>query len=327
MRTFHLDRPRSVADTIELLAADPQARLIAGGTDLVTLMRDGIESPGRLVDVSGLGLDRIDELPDGAGLRIGAMCRNAMDDRRLRDRYPVVAQALRSGASPQIRTMATFGGNLLQRVRCPYFRQPEFACNRRDPGSGCPAIAGDSSHQAVFGGSSACTAVHPSDLAVALLAVDAVVRVEGPAGPRGIPIGELHRLPGDTPHAETTLEPSEMIVAIDLPPSSPTSRSHYLKVRDRASFAFALVSAAVVVEEQGGRVRSARVALGGVAPKPWRAAAAEEALAGRALDDPAITAAAEAATSGARPLRDNGYKVELIRRVVRRALTELGGQP
>jgi xanthine dehydrogenase YagS FAD-binding subunit len=319
MRTFRLTRPTTLDEAVHALGADPTAQAIAGGTDLVTLMRDGVSTPSTLVDLSGLGLDRV-ELRPGGTIRIGALCPNATDDRHLRTELPVVAEALRSGASPQIRTMATFGGNLLQRTRCPYFRLPEFACNRRHPGSGCAAADGDNAKHAIFGASPACVAVHPSDLAVALQAVDAEILVAGPRGRRRIPIDELHRLPGTTPQTEHSLRRGEMIVAVE---ARPWRHSHYLKFRDRASFAFALVSAAVAVDVRGGVVRTARVALGGVAAKPWRATAAERALTGRPLDAAAIEAAAEAATDGAQPLPHNGYKVELVRRVVNRALTEL----
>jgi xanthine dehydrogenase YagS FAD-binding subunit len=323
MRTFHLDRPDTVEQAVRILATDRTAEPIAGGTDLVTLMRDGIRSPGRLVDLGGLGLDRVEWRSDGT-VRIGAFCTNALDDRRLRTELPVVVAALRSGASPQIRNMATFAGNILQRTRCVYFRLPEFACNRRTPGSGCASIEGDSSKQAIFGTSGSCIAVHPSDLAVALTAVEADVLVRGPRGARRIPMAEFHLLPGDSPHTETALRPGELVTAVEIPKSGYRHRSHYLKFRDRASFAFALTSAAVAVEERGGVVRTARIALGGVAPRPWRATAAETALTGRPFDDASIEAAAQAAVTGAQPQRDNAYKVELVRRVVRRALTELG---
>lgn len=323
METFHLDRPRSVAETVRILHREKDATVIAGGTDLVTLLRDGVAAPGRLVDVSQLGLDRIAWRRDG-GVRIGALSSNAVTDSRLAREYPVVTEALRAGASPQIRGMATFGGNLLQRTRCRYFRLPEFACNKRAPGSGCSAIDGDGAGQAIFGTSSSCTAVHPSDLAVALRAVDAVVIAHSHRGSREIPLDEFHLLPGDTPHRESTLRPDELITAIDLPARAHSRHSHYLKFRDRASFAFALSSAAVALELRAGTVREARIVLGGVAPAPWRAVAAERALTGGRLTPAAITAAADAATEGATPGKDNGYKVELVRRVVRRALTELG---
>ncbi|MHC0433782.1 FAD binding domain-containing protein [Streptomyces sp. O3] len=325
MRTFHYSRPREVSQAVALLAADPDARVIAGGTDQVTLLRDGVRAPSRLVDIGDLPWDRVQWRRDG-GVRIGALCRNAPLDARLGERYPLLAQALASGASPQIRNMASFGGNLLQGVRCPYLRAGDFPCNRRDPGSGCAAVDGDSSHHAVFGASESCAAVHPSDLAVALRALDAAVRVVGPDGRRTIPIDTLHRLPGGAPHREHTLRAGELIESVELPPQPRGRRSRYLKFRDRASFAFALVSAAVVVDLADGEVRRARIALGGVAPKPWRCTAAEKALTGRELTESTIAAAARAATEGAAPRPDNAYKVTLISRVVRRALTELGGR-
>jgi xanthine dehydrogenase YagS FAD-binding subunit len=322
---FEYVRARSVGEAIQVLADNPKAAVIAGGTDLTTLMRDGIRRPSHLVDINGLDLAGISTRPDG-GLRIGALCRNAVSDVRLQRDFPVLVAALRSGASPQIRNRATFGGNLLQRVRCPYYRLPEFACNRRDPGAGCAAVDGDSSHQAILGTSGACIAVHPSDCAVALQALDAEIVVRGPRGERRVPIDALHRLPGRTPAQEFTLRRDELILAVELPARPWAAHSHYLKFRDRASYAFALASAAVGVELRGGTVRSARIALGGVAPKPWRAAAAERALLGRPFDEEAIDAAAEAATSGAAPRPDNTYKVSLAREVVRQALTELGGE-
>ncbi|GLW10192.1 FAD-binding molybdopterin dehydrogenase [Microtetraspora sp. NBRC 13810] len=286
-------------------------------------MRDGIRAASHLVDVNGLGLDEIHWLPEG-GVRIGALCRNAVDDARLRREYPVLAEALRSGASPQIRNRASVGGNLLQQTRCTYFRLPEFACNRRTPGAGCSAIEGDSHLQAIFGASPQCTAVHPSDFSVALQALDAVVLTEGTRGRRRIPVDDFFRLPGTTPHLTTELRRDELVVGVELPGGPLAARSHYVKFRERASYAFALVSAAVAVEVRGGTVRSARVALGGVAAKPWRSPAAEEALIGRPLDEEAAAAAGDAAARGARPQRHNGYKVELVRRVVRQALSELG---
>ncbi|WP_020667248.1 FAD binding domain-containing protein [Amycolatopsis nigrescens] len=323
VRPFQLSKPRSVAEAVRILDRDSGATAIAGGTDLITLLRDGIATPSRLVDLGGLGLDRVEWLPDGT-VRIGALCRNAIDDPRLRAEFPVVTQALRAGASPQIRNMATFGGNLLQRVRCTYFRLPEFDCNRRAPGSGCASAEGDGARQAIFGASPACVAVHPSDLAVALQAMEAVVLVEGPAGRRRIPLDEFHLLPAGTPERETALRRAELITAIEIPRRPFGRTSHYLKFRDRASFAFALVSAAVAVEISDGLVRTARIALGGVAAKPWRCPAAERALSGQRFDAAAIALAADAAVEGATPRPDNTYKVELARRVVRRALTELG---
>ncbi|MDP4504190.1 FAD binding domain-containing protein [Nonomuraea turcica] len=324
MDPFQYVRPRSLDEAIRVLAGNPTATVIAGGTDLTTLMRDGIRRPSHLIDINGLDLAEVSERPDG-GLRIGALCRNAVSDKRIERDFPVLTEALRSGASPQIRNRATFGGNLLQRVRCPYYRVPEFACNRRDPGSGCAALDGDSSRQAILGTSRACVAVHPSDCAVALQALDAEILVRGPGGERRIPIDALHRLPGDTPAEEVTLRRDELVLAVELPPRAFSERSHYVKFRDRASYAFALTAAAVAVELRGGRIRSSRIALGGVAPKPWRARAAERALYGRPFDKDAIDAAAKAATDGAAPRPDNTYKVNLAQEVVRRALTELKG--
>lgn len=321
MDTFEYLRPDSVREAVRLLKDLPDAHVIAGGTDLVTLLRDGVRRPSHVVDVNGLALDQV-RWTQG-GVRIGALCRNALDDRRLAEAYPVLTRALRAGASPQIRNRATFGGNVLQGVRCPYYRLPEFACNRREPGSGCASIDGDGRQQAIFGTSDACIAVHPSDCAVALLALDATVLVQDAGGARRIPIGEFHRLPGDTPHEEHALRRSELIVAVELPASPFAARSTYVKFRERSSYAFALASAAAAVQVRDGVVREARVCLGGVAPKPWRAYAAEEALAGRRFDAAAIDAAADAATRGARPREDNAYKVELVRGVVRQALTEL----
>jgi len=319
--TFEYRRPGTVREALRLVAGHPDAEIIAGGTDLVTLLRDRLRTPARLVDINGLPLDGLRWSRDG--VRIGALCRNAVDDPRLAAAYPVLVEALRAGASPQIRNRATFGGNLLQGVRCPYFRLPEFACNRREPGAGCAAVDGDGRLLAIFGTSAACIAVHPSDCAVALLALDATVVVEGVRGTRRIPVGDLHRLPGATPHEEHTLRDGELVVAVEVPASPFAARSTYVKFRERASYAFALASAGVAVHSERGVVRDARVCLGGVAPKPWRARAAESALRGRRLDEATIEAAADAATEGARPRPDNTYKVDLVRGVVRRALTEL----
>jgi xanthine dehydrogenase YagS FAD-binding subunit len=319
--TFEYKRPSAVREAVRLIAGRKDVEVIAGGTDLVTLLRDRVRTPARLVDINGLSLDGLRWSRDG--VRIGALCRNAVDDPRLAATYPVLVRALRSGASPQIRNRATFGGNLLQSVRCPYFRQPEFACNRREPGAGCAGIEGDGRLLGIFGTSASCIAVHPSDCAVALLALDATVVAEGPRGTRRIPVGDLYRLPGDTPHEEHTLHDGELVVAVEVPASPLASRSTYVKFRERASYAFALASAAVAVHSEHGMVRDVRVCLGGVAPKPWRAQAAEHALRGRRLDEATIGAAAEAATEGARPRPDNAYKVELIRGVVRQALTDL----
>jgi xanthine dehydrogenase YagS FAD-binding subunit len=326
VQTFEHLRPRTVPEAVRLLADHPGAEVIAGGTDLVTLMRDGIRTPTHLVDINGLDLDRVSWMP-GGGVRIGALCRNSIVDPELDRAYPVLGTALRAGASPQIRNRATFGGNLLQSVRCPYFRLPEFACNRRSPGAGCAALHGDSRLHATFGTSENCIAVHPSDCAVALLALDAEVLVESSSGTRRIPVADLHRLPGDTPHDEHELRRDELITAVELPANPSAVRSTYVKSRERGSYAFALASAAVVVDARGGVVRRSRVCLGGVTPAPWRSTAAEQALQGRRFDAAAIEAAADAATRDARTRPDNAYKVDLVHGVVRQALTELTEQP
>ncbi|TDD02834.1 FAD binding domain-containing protein [Nonomuraea diastatica] len=322
MDLLSFSRPRGIDEALRILGRDRQAIPVAGSTDLVTLLRDGIRATSHLVDLNGLGLDEIHWLP-GGGVRIGALVRNAVADTRLRRAYPVLAEALRSGASPQIRNRATFGGNVLQQTRCTYYRLPEFACNRRSPGSGCAAIQGDSSRHAIFGASNQCVAVHPSDLSVALQALEAVVLAQSTAGRRRIPVDAFFRLPGTTPHVASELRPGELITGIELPASDHAATSRYVKFRERTSYAFALVSAAVAIEVRDGVVRTARVALGGVAAKPWRSTAAEQALTGNRLTEETITAAGEAAADGARPLRHNKHKVELVKRVVRTALTDL----
>jgi xanthine dehydrogenase YagS FAD-binding subunit len=305
----------------------PRSRFIAGGTNLVDLMKGGIEQPLVLVDITHLPLASVIEAPDG-GVRIGALVRNSdlADHALIRTRYPVLAQALLAGASPQLRNMATVGGNLLQRTRCGYFTDAAFpACNKRAPGTGCGALAGHNRTHAIFGASDQCVATHPSDMCVALAALDATVTVRSASGTRNIAMTDFHRLPGATPQRDTVLAPDELILGVYLPPTKPGTRSHYLKVRDRASYAFALVSVAATVHVAGDRVDDARIVLGGVAHKPWRAIAAERALVGRSFDAAAIDAAAGAAIEGARPLRDNRYKVELARQSVARALRVAGG--
>jgi xanthine dehydrogenase YagS FAD-binding subunit len=299
-------------------------RFLAGGTNLIDLMKQGVEEPDQVVDVSRLPLAEIEEDERG-GVVIGALARNSDVSAHplTRQRYPVLAEALLSGASPQLRNMATVGGNLLQRTRCPYFTDPAFAeCNKRRPGSGCAARHGYTRMHAILGASDECIATNPSDMAVALAALDAVVEVTGADGERAIPIGELHRLPGATPHIETALRPGELIVAVRLPASPFARRSHYLKVRDRASYAFALVSVAAALGlDGGGTIRAARLVLGGVAHKPWRVPEAEDALIARRTDPRAYGEAADILLRGAEPLRDNAFKVELARRSVVRALT------
>ena len=289
-------------------------------------MRLEVETPAVLVDVTRLSFDRIDE-SDGGGLRIGAGVRNSdlAADRRVRTRYPALAEALLAGASGQLRNLATTGGNLLQRTRCAYFQDVAKPCNKRDPGSGCPAREGEHHNLAVIGHSQHCVATHPSDLAVALAAFDAIVRVVGPAGERVIPLVDFHRLPGDTPQHDTVLERDELIVAVDLPALAVAANSRYRKVRERASFSFALVSVAAALDVAEGEIRDVRIAFGGLAHKPWRAYEAEEVLRGSAADAAAFTRAADAELKQAEPLRDNGYKVELARNTLVRTLLELAG--
>jgi len=299
---------------------------LGAGTNLLDLMKGGVERPLRLIDVTRLPLAEIEELPDG-GLRIGAMVTNAdaASHPLVTSRYPLLSQALLSGASGQLRNMATTGGNLLQRTRCSYFYDTAFsACNKRRPGSGCAALEGYNRMHAILGASDKCIAVHPSDMAVALAALDATVRVSGPNGERAIPMRDFHRLPGDTPQQDTTLEHGELITSVDLPPSR-FSKAYYLKLRDRASYAFALVSVAAALEMDGERIKAARVALGGVAHKPWRAMRSEEILAGSAIQDDSLRKAAAAAVEGAKGYRDNKFKIELAQRAIVRALRTAGG--
>jgi xanthine dehydrogenase YagS FAD-binding subunit len=289
-------------------------------------MRLGVETPGLLVDVKRLPFDRIDETEEG-GLRVGAGVRNSdlAADLRVRTRYPALAQAVLAGASGQLRNLATTGGNLLQRTRCAYFQDVTKPCNKRDPGSGCPARAGEHRNLAIIGHSEQCVATHPSDMAVALASFDASVRVVGPAGQREIPLVDFHRLPGDTPERDTVLERDELIVAVELPALGIAANSRYRKVRERASFAFALVSVAAALDVVDGEVRDVRIAFGGLAHKPWRAYSAEEALRGSAAAAEAFERAADAELTQSEPLRDNGYKVELARNTLVRTLTELAG--
>jgi len=324
VRPLEYQRANTVDEAVRLLAADPYARFLGGGTNLVDLMKYGVEEPSRLVDVTRLPLTSIEPLA-GGGLRIGALVRNSdlAEDPRIVQAYPVLSQALLNGASPQLRNMATTGGNLLQRTRCYYFYDTAFACNKRSPGSGCPAITGQNRIHAILGQSESCIAVHPSDMAVALAALDEVVRVQGPGGARVIPIGEFHRLPGSTPNVDTNLRHGELIVAVDLPASPLAARSHYLKVRDRASYAFALVSAAVALYAPSGTIEQARIALGGVAHKPWRALEAERALQGRAPDAASFRRAADVALRDAQGYEHNAFKIELAKRTIVRALTEV----
>jgi xanthine dehydrogenase YagS FAD-binding subunit len=324
MRPFAYQRPGDMADAVTMLAQAPNGTFLAGGTNLVDLMRLGVATPDVLVDVRRLGSDRITELPDG-GLRIGAAVPNSelAADRRVRRRYPVLSQALLSGASGQLRNLATTGGNLLQRTRCVYFQNVTTPCNKRQPGSGCSALEGYHRELAILGWSDACVATHPSDMAVALAALEAVVRAQGPGGERTIPLTDLHRLPGDHPERDTVLERGELITAVDLPPLPMAARSRYRKVRDRASYAFALVSVAAALQVAAGVVGDVRLALGGVAHKPWRATTAEQALRGAPATQDSFRAAAEAELAGARTLPGNAFKVPLARNVIVSTLLEL----
>jgi len=323
MKSFDYVRPASVSDAIAA-ASLPGAVYLAAGTNLLDLMKGGVSRPDRLIDVTRLpGLDRIEPLADG-GVRIGALVRNAdlAHDPAFAKSYPAVVEALLSGASAQLRNAATVGGNLLQRTRCAYFYDVASACNRREPGSGCDAHHGENRLHAVLGWSDACIATHPSDLCVPLVALDAVVEIEGKSGRREVRLEDLHRLPGEEPQRETVLAPGDLIVALKLPAGARNFSGHarYLKVRERTSYAFAVVSAAACLSIARGEIAEARIALGGVAAKPWRARAAEKLLAGTP-DAENFRRAAEAALADAKPSGDNEFKIELARRIVLRALT------
>ena len=309
------------------LAKQPHTKILGGGTNLLDLMKMGVERPQRLVDVTRLPLAKIEELPAG-GVRIGALARNSdvAENPLVARNYPVLSQALLAGASPQLRNAATTGGNLLQRTRCYYFYDPAFpACNKRIPGSGCGALNGQNRIHAILGTSEACIATHPSDMCVAMAALDAIVQVRGPKGERSIPFKEFHRLPGEHPEHDTTLATDEMIYAVDLPDAAWAKNSYYLKVRDRASYAFALVSVAAALAVDEGKIKTARVALGGVAHKPWRSEAAEEKLVGEPANEATFKAAAEAALKHAKGYKYNSFKIELAKRTIVRALNQVGG--
>jgi xanthine dehydrogenase YagS FAD-binding subunit len=326
MNDVGYQRPASVAEALRLVQ-QPGAAFVAGGTNLIDLMKGGVASPAVLVDVNHLPLAAVTPRAEG-GLRVGALVRNSdlANHALIREQYPLLAQALVSGASPQLRNMATVGGNLMQRTRCYYFYDTAFAaCNKRVPGSGCAARDGYNRIHAILGASSACVATQPSDMNVALAALRAEVVVQGPRGERRVAIADFHRLPGETPQRDTNLEPGELIVAVDLPASPFAARSHYLKVRDRASYAFALVSVAAALDLRDGTVQDAALVLGGVAHKPWRSTAAEQALIGKRLDDASIADAAALLLAGAVPLEHNAFKVELARRSIARALKTAGG--
>ncbi len=320
MKTFAFEHAGTVDGAVR--SATAGARYYAGGTNLLDLMKLGVESPAALVDIGRLDLRAITPTDDG-GVLVGAGATNsaAANHPLIRGQYPMLSQAILSGATTQIRNMATVGGNLMQRTRCPYFMDPSFAhCNKRDPGSGCAALQGFNREHALFGASAACVAVHPSDMAVALSALDARVHVHGPDGPRSLRIDEFFALPGEFPERDNTLRAAELITGIELPPSPLGPHSWYLKVRDRHSYAFALVSVAAGVEIADGEIAAAALALGGVAARPWRVAAAEASLIGAPAGDTAFRAAAELITDGAAPLAQNGFKVDLARNSVVRAL-------
>lgn len=327
MRNFSYARAADPSDAVRLLSCASNAKFLAGGTNLVDLMRENIEQPDALVDVTALPLDRIDDRGDG-GLSIGATVRNtALANHRLvRERYPFLAQAVLFGASGQIRNMATVGGNLLQRTRCGYFYDLTAQCNKRAPGSGCDAIGGFNRMHAILGASESCISVHPSDMCVALAALDATVNVAGPGGEHALPFGDFHRLAGDTPHIETELMPGELITGIDIAPLGFARNSLYRKVRDRASYAFALVSVAAALEVKAGKVRELRLALGGVAHKPWRAREAEQVLIGADANRSSFERAAEAELTRARGFQHNAFKIELARRTIVGVLEELAGR-
>ncbi len=338
MIDFALSRASTAAQASQQAASSKtaqqgaQVRYVAGGTTLIDLMKLDVETPTQVIDINRLDLARTERQPDGS-LRVGAMVRNAdlaHDPNVMRD-YPVLSQALLSGATGQLRNMATTGGNLLQRTRCVYFRDLAYTeCNKRTPGSGCAALSGPNRTHAILGTSQHCIATHPSDMAVAMMALEARVHIlsapsgrdiPGAQGERDVPIGEFYLLPGDTPHLENVLKPGDLITHVTLPAPLSGARSHYLKLRDRASYEFALASAAVIIQVENERIRKARIAFGGIGTRPWRSPAAEHALEGKAAHEATFRAAADAALRDAKPQRDNGFKVELAKRCLVRALT------
>lgn len=326
MRPYGYLRASTTGEALAAWAAGEGAQFLAGGTNLVDLMKLGVTAPRMLIDVRRLPLDSVDATPDG-GLRVGATVRNSdlAAHPAVRARYRGLSEALLAGASPQLRNSATTGGNLLQRTRCTYFQDVGKPCNKREPGTGCPAVEGIHRDLAVLGHSPHCVATHPSDMAVALAAFDATVRTQGADGPRSLPVTSFHRLPGDRPEVDTELRPGELITAVELPPA-PGVRSAYRKVRDRASYAFALVSVAACLAVEDGRIRHASLAFGGLAHRPWRAWTAEERLLGAAPTAAVFERAAEAELEAAEPLRDNAFKVRLAGDLAVRVLTELAGE-
>jgi xanthine dehydrogenase YagS FAD-binding subunit len=327
MHNFEFIRPPDLATTITAAAQSKTAqqgadvRFMAGGTTLIDLMKLNVETPARVIDINRLPLDKIEATSDG-GLKIGATVRNSdlAHHPTVRRDYSALSQAILDGASAQIRNMATIAGNLLQRTRCVYFRDTAMPCNKREPGTGCPAITGSNRTLAILGTSEQCIATNPSDMCVAMAALEATIHVQGPKSSRAVPFGEFHLLPGNTPQRETVLEPGDLVMHVTLPPPVAGSRQVYLKLRDRASYEFALASAAVVITVSGGKVTRARVALGGVGTKPWRSPEAEAVLTGRPANDANFRKAAEAALRDAKPQSENGFKIELAKRCLTHAL-------
>lgn len=329
MNRFEYLRPSNVEEAIGALVAAPNSHVLAGGTNLVDLMKYNVERPSHIVDINGLPLNTIEETEKG-GLKIGALVTNSdvAWDQRVEANYPLLSSAILAGASPQLRNAATTGGNLLQRTRCYYFYDSSMPCNKRQPGSGCPAIDGANRIHAVLGASNSCIATHPSDMCVALAALDATVHVSGPTGCREIRFSEFHRLPEDQPDRDNTMLPGELITAIELPPERFDRNYTYLKIRDRLSYAFALVSVAAALRVEDGKITTVRVAMGGVAHKPWRSRESEDYLVGKVANDEAFIAFSYALTEGAKGYGQNDFKVELARRTIVRALRQAsGGKP
>ena len=327
MHSFEFIRPPDSAAAIAAAAKSKTAqqgadvRFMGGGTTLIDLMKLNVETPDRVLDINRLPLDKIEVMPDG-GLKIGATARNSdlAYHAKVQSDYSVLSQAILQGASAQIRNMATVAGNLLQRTRCVYFRDTAMACNKREPGTGCPAITGHNRTLAIFGASEHCIATNPSDMCIALAALEATVHIQGPKGTRAVAFGDFHVLPGNTPQRETVLEPGDLITHVTLPPPIAGSKQFYLKLRDRASYEFALASTAVVLTIAGGKTTRARIALGGVVTKPWRSPEAEAALTGKPANDATFRQAAEAALQGAKPQSENKFKIELAKRCITHAL-------
>jgi xanthine dehydrogenase YagS FAD-binding subunit len=329
MINFQYAQATDIADAVRQIAADPNAKFIAGGTNLIDLMKYDVERPQRLIDITRLPLKTVEQTPEG-GVRIGALVPNSdlAYHPLIERRYPLLSSAILAGASQQLRNMASTGGNLLQRTRCFYFYDTATPCNKREPGSGCSAINGINRINAILGTSEACIATHPSDMCVALAALEPKIHVAGPVGLREIAFADFHRLPGDTPQVDNNLQPNEIITAIELPARGFAANHSYLKIRDRLSYAFALVSVAAALELEGGRIKEARVALGGVAHKPWRKPEAEAALRGQAADEPAFAEAADMLLRDAKGFEHNAFKIDLSRRTIIRTLTQAArGRP